>query len=77
MVTKYITNFMYLKRGEVVIDEEGQSSDGNNQELGPEGVMVVVVSSLELDVYQINGSIGTEYIDDFHGRIVDRDEASE
>lgn len=40
----------YLHDGKVVVDEEGEDGAGDEQELDPERVVVVVVGRLELEV---------------------------
>lgn len=47
-----------------MVDEEGQPSDGNHQELHPERVVVPVVGGLELGVDHVDGGVRTAYVDD-------------
>lgn len=50
-----INSVVYLKRGEVVVDEEGQTSNRHNKELHPERVVVAVIGRLELGKHQVDG----------------------
>ena len=46
-----------------MVDEYGRPSDGNNQELHSEAVMVAVVCGLELHVDQVDSGKGTANVD--------------
>jgi len=61
----------------LVIDQEGEDEGRNNQELHSEGVVISVVSRLELDENQINSADGGCQEEEFHHRIVQRHEVSE
>lgn len=60
-----------------MVDQERQSSHWNNQELHSEGIMVAVICSLELEVYQINSGHCGSNEDDLHDSVVNRDEVCE
>lgn len=47
-----------------MVDEEGQASDRDHQELHPEGIMVSVVGGLELGVDQVDGGVRTSNVDE-------------
>lgn len=40
----------YLHHGKVVVDEQGENGAGDEQELDSEGVVIVIVGGLELEV---------------------------
>ena len=54
----------HLKRREVVVDEEGQTSDRDHQELHPERVVVSVICGLELGVDHVDRGVGTSDVDE-------------
>ena len=60
-----------------MINENGQTGDGNDEELRSEGVMIGVIGGLELEVDQIHRSRTGEYVEHLHARIVGRDEGCE
>lgn len=47
----------YLKRSKLMVDKESQTSDGYDQELNAESIMVAVIGSLELVVHQEQGKV--------------------
>ena len=47
-----------------MIDEQGKGSRGQDEELKPEGVVVVVISGLELGVHEVHGTEGGQQVDD-------------
>lgn len=47
-----------------MVDEERQTTNGNDQELHPERVMVPVVGCLELHVDQVHRGVRTSDVDD-------------
>ena len=47
-----------------MVDEEGQASDGHNQELHPERVVVSVIRGLELGVDQVDRGVRTSDVDE-------------
>ena len=53
-----------------MIDEDGESSDRHDKELGAESVVVAVVSGLELEVDEIDGGCTGEDIEHFHRGVV-------
>lgn len=60
-----------------MVDQEGEASDRDDQELHAEGVMVAVVRSTELGEHQVERAVGTDDEDHFHDGVVDGDEAGE
>lgn len=60
-----------------MIDENGQASDRNDQEFGSEAVVVWVVRGLELDKDEPTCTKGGPDEDDFHARVIERDEGGE
>jgi len=60
----------YLERGEVVIDEEGKTSHGNNKKLHAECVVVAIVGRLELDKHQVDSGNGARDEDNLHCCVV-------
>lgn len=47
----------YLERSKLMVDKESQTSDGYDQELNAESIMVAVIGSLELVVHQEQGKV--------------------
>lgn len=47
----------YLKGSKLMVDKESQTSNGYDQELNAESIMVAVVGSLELVVHQEQGKV--------------------
>jgi len=66
-----------LHHRELVVQEERQQHARTQQELDPEGVVVVIIGCLELEEHEIDGPDGGGQEEDFHHRVVDRDEAGE
>ena len=66
----------YLKRWEVVVDEEGEATDRHNEELHAECVVVRVVRSTELVVHEEHGEEGGSDEEHLHTRVVQWDEVS-
>lgn len=62
---------------EVMIDEERQSTNGDNQEFHPERVVVSIIRSLKLEVDQVHCGKGTYNVDDLHATVVEGDENRE
>ena len=50
-----------------MVDEEGQASDGDHQELHPERVVVPVIRGLELGVDQVDRGVRTSDVDELEG----------
>lgn len=63
----------YLKYGKLVVDEQGEQDGGTDEELDPEGVVVVVVGRLELQVDQVDGGVRGGEEDYLHQRVVQGD----
>jgi len=59
-----------LDRSELVIDDEGQEGDGNEEKLNSKGVVIRVISGLELEINQVDRQVGGADKEDFHGRVV-------
>lgn len=57
-----------------MVDEQGQNHARNQQELNPEGVMVVVVGGTEFQVHQVQSAERWDDEDEFHEGVVDADE---
>lgn len=53
-----------LQGREVMVDQEGQPTNRNHQELYSERVMVPIVSCLELQVDQVHSGVRTSNVDD-------------
>jgi len=66
-----------LESAELVVDQEGETADGNNKKLRPESVVVTVVGGLELNVNKIDGEVGATDVDALHCRVVQWDEVGE
>lgn len=64
----------YFQNGEIMVDEQGQNYTRNQQELNPEGVMIVVVGGTEFQIHQVQGSEWRYNEDKFHEGVVDADE---
>ena len=56
-----------------MIDEEGQSGDGHDEELDAKRVVVAIVRRLELDEHEVDGGDADRYEDDLHRCVVERD----
>lgn len=56
-----------------MVDEDGQTSNRNHQELHSECVMVAVVRCLELVIDEEESEEGESEEDNFHGGVVERD----
>ena len=54
-----------------MIDEEGQSSDGHDEELDAKRVVVAIVRGLELDEHEVDGGDADRYEDDLHRCVVE------
>ena len=57
-----------------MIDENGESGRRKDDEFHPKGVVIRIVRRLEVHVDEIDGDVGGHDKDDFHRRVVDRDE---
>jgi len=66
-----------LESAELVVDQEGETADGNNKKFRPESVVVTVVGGLELNVNKIDGEVGATDVDALHCRVVQWDEVGE
>lgn len=66
-----------LKRGELVVDKEGKTTNRHDKKLSAEGVVIAVIGGLELHVDEIDGEVGTAYVDALHHTVVERDEIGE
>jgi len=53
-----------------VVDEEGKTADGHDQELGAERVVVSVVGRLEFHVDEVDGGVCARQVDDLHDGVV-------
>lgn len=60
-----------------MIDEESEHGAGNEQELNAERVVLAVVGRLEFNVHQIDSAQRRREIEDFHERVVERNEVGE
>lgn len=47
-----------------MVNQKSQSTDGDDQELHSERVMVPVISCLELQIDQVHGGVRTSNVDD-------------
>lgn len=66
-----------LKRGELVVDKEGKTTNRHDKKLSAEGVVIAVIGGLELHVDEIDGEVGAAYVDALHHTVVERDEIGE
>jgi len=66
-----------LQCAELVVDQEGETADGNNEKFRPESVVIAVVGGLELDVDEVDGEVGATDVNALHCRVVQRDEVGE
>lgn len=66
-----------LQEREVVVDENGKATDGNNQELHSETVVVAVVGGPELCVDQVDCGVRTTDVDHLHACVIEGDEGRE
>lgn len=62
---------------EVMVDEEGKSTDRHDEELCSECVVVSVIGGLELHVDEIDGGVGAWQVDHLHDGVVGWDKVSE
>lgn len=53
-----------LKGREVMVNQKSQSTNGDDQELHSERVVVPVISCLELQIDQVHGGVRTSNVDD-------------
>lgn len=60
-----------------MVNQESQATNRDDQELHSEGVMVSIISCLELHVDQVHSGVWTSDVDDLHGGVVERDERCE
>lgn len=62
--------FAYLQNNKIVVYQEGQDCSGDEEEFNPEGVVVVIIGRLKLDIHQVQGGVGSRQEDELHERVV-------
>lgn len=60
-----------------MIEHERQDDRRNDEKFDSESVMLSIVGGLELDVHQVESAERRRQIEDFHGRVVQRDKMGE
>jgi len=66
-----------LEGREIVVDEESETSDGHDEELHTECIVVAVVGRLKLVVHQIYCGVRRTDEDTLHAAVVQRDKVGE
>lgn len=60
-----------------MVYQQGQDSSRDDEEFNPEGVVVMIIGRLKLDVHQVQGGVGSRQKDKLHERVVGRDEGGQ